>query len=90
MFRLALANTLARAEVGRLPTELEANIQSASNTLMFPFMQLSRGPDWLQVLGGFLPFTITSLLWGGVLYGAYHGAKQLVRHIRRPKRDRAY
>ncbi|MGH7469020.1 MAG: hypothetical protein ACRENP_13780 [Longimicrobiales bacterium] len=85
LFRWTFSNTLARAETGRLPTEFEANIQSASNALMYPFRQMSEGPRLFRILGDFLPFILTSLLWGAAAYAAYHGTKQLVRYIKRTR-----
>jgi hypothetical protein len=88
LFRITVLNTLERAETGRLPTEFEANLQTTSDLLMYPFMQLSAGPKWFQLLNGVLPLIVTSLLWGAGLYLGYLGLVRLVRHIKGQRRAR--
>jgi hypothetical protein len=88
LFRITLLNTLARAETGRLPSAFESKLQTASDLLMFPFLQLSAGPRWFQMLHGLLPLTLTSLLWGLAIYLGYRGLGLLVQHLQRPRRAR--
>ena len=88
LFRITLLNTLVRAETGRLPSEFEASLQTASDVLMFPFLQLSAGPRWLQLLHGVLPLTLTSLLWGLGIYLGFLGMGRFVAWLRKPRRVR--